>query len=483
MIKIIGRLNFFSFLFILLMVVMPPFDNKVQSAEMYERKSISIFNPANSPFFPAYKEAFVSLGRFDYYPIAAPKSMDLDGFIQAVIQYGKLNAKKQAQSRTLPDLKFKTIVVTKEDVEKIMNSAYIFFPKWSFGQTYIGPRRTDTDKNKKETTTVTVSCYFVLTTNIYDNHFEEVDTISSTKLLTEDLKKEIKPEDSKQTRKYKEEVFQEEIEKARNTPSSVYFKSIALTWQDAMVVGVIPNHVTQARRLDPFIIKSKIVNYDRPRDVIYMTFGENQGIKMDNGYKIILKEQNKRGQTSKEIGFLKVREILKDKSGLQPIIMDKANESDIGGGDQLIEYPKQGFNLYLKAGVAPLSQMAASVTLGVEQDFAEWMNISEFYGILEGSGYFLFDSFKDSPWIVNIGLMKKFYMRQLGIEIGVKSGIMDSISDPDSKLSLTVNPVVGLEYYMTPDVLWALECEYIIPYLESGYKANLLIGTGFKWSF
>ena len=469
-------------------------NHPVYGAELYERKTISIFNPANTYLIDSYKKALIDLGRFDYYPVTAPPSSEIKYFIQAVVDYGKKHAKDQAQSRTLPDLKFKTTIVTKQDVEKIMNSAYIFFPVWNLSPMDISspkienkPKEISKDKNGKEVvakeertiTTIKVTSSFNLNTDIYDNQFNKVDTIVSSTHLQKEIVKEILKTDSKETREQKDDKFKQELNEAENSSPEKYFADKIESSQDTLN----SSQAFQLRSLDMFMIKSKILNFDRNRDVVIMKFGNDQGIGLDQSYKIIQKEEVSGQIKNNEIGFLKTRSILNGQTELQPIIL----KDDISEGEQLIEYPKSGFNARIKSGMYPginpfgsSQSYGAGVSLGGEWDLAETLGLSELYTVFDANGIYT----PGSPilgLLFDIGLEKKFFIRQFGIVLGAKAvmgggfghiGTISSVysgsyagAPEDSSVYLSGfsgggNLSLGLDYHIEVDTIISLEAGY-----------------------
>ena len=183
----------------------------------------------------------------------------------------------------------------------------------------------------------------------------------------------------------------------------------------------------------------------------------------------------------------------------------------------MIEYPKIGYNLVLKALLVPFGMNSGTSTLlyndgfddytitsvqsstsygiggllGLEYDLAEILEIPEFYAIANITGIYTPGS-QFAGFLLDVGLERKFFVRQFGFFVALKGAINGATGEfgkvgignnskadfmyPDSSdttkkvykdssinltgTSLGCSIAGGLDYQMTPDILFSLECGY-----------------------
>jgi len=158
-------------------------------------------------------------------------------------------------------------------------------------------------------------------------------------------------------------------------------------------------------------------------------FGKQSDVELDAGYKVYEEVQGK-GKTY--IGYAKVRKVGDEKA--QPPVSSRAQKiiqkDKIEAGTELHEYPQLLVNGYLRFGIFTLEDVDSGTTssaygplVGVDYDVARFVEIPEVWLRVEGHlgvkpgdpGSFLFYGGQG-------GIVKKFYLRRLGLEIGAMGG-------------------------------------------------------------
>lgn len=250
-------------------------------------------------------------------------------------------------------------------------------------------------------------------------------------------------------------------------------------------------------------------------DRIVLTKGKSHGIELDDRYKIydcvnprcefpqfkkginIARLSIPQKEGLKEIGFLKVRGFDEgDAAILHPLMIYGDAELFTSEGTKLIEYVRRNIDSELMIGLSPISydekafdRLTAifdksvdppkalfmnnfpAITIQGAYDFGPMINISELYSTLGVSWPW------DFPFLTlqaDVGVVKKFFFRNLGITAGLKGGMLfSSVGNPrDSKelgrgdyLSASVMTFggdlkAGLNWYITPDFLVNLDLGY-----------------------
>lgn len=467
------------------------------AAELYQRKTIAVFGAARDrddgspgsggPAPDFLKDAFQSLGRFDYEEIPVRYSDDLYDFLDRYQQRVEDTAADKAARELQPDEKFKEIIVDGDHLERIMRSAYALVPQGRFSHwIQLEPRVTIVDRDGKfyRKTTVTFRSHYTFRLMVYDLAANRsIARYAATYPLDHSLSREVR-------------ISAEEAKKPQKAHLDRSFRDeIALIWlaqprrhllnqAHSRIRGEMPGILKWAKGLDPFIIKSEVLSTDWQQDEIRMAFGKDVGIRTDNGYRVVRRIKREDGGFDvKDVGMIKVRRIEATMSVAQPLIVDEP----FAPGDQLIERPRLDWNMSLKVGLSPFgipeslvsmsegpsfrqraSVVAPAFTLANEYGLGAMTGISELYGLVDatfvaGSPIFGLQG--------ELGLLKKHFQRRWGWYYGGKIGFLHAMASggPATVRGITysstmlsadapgVSGLVGLNYHVTPDLLFTVD--------------------------
>ncbi len=471
------------------------------AAELYQRKTIAVFGAAGGPYgardngepgsggpAPSFlKEAFQSLGRFDYEEIPVRYSDDLYDFLDRYQRRVEDTAADKAARELTPDEKFKEVIVDGEHLDRILRSAYALVPQGRFSNwIQLEPDVTIVDRNGEfyRKTTMTFRSHYAFRLMVYDLAADRsIASYAATYPLDHRISREVrisaqeakKPQKAHLDRSFRDEIALLLIAQPRRH---------LLNQAHSRLRGEIPSILKWARSLDPFILKSAVLSTDWEHDEVRMAFGKDVGIRTDNGYRVVRRVKREDGGfDTRDVGMIKVRRIEATMSVAQPLIVDEP----FVAGDQLIERPRLDWNSSLKAGLSPFVIPSANVALPEGPSFSQpaayfapaltWANeyglgsmtgISELYGLLDAT--FLMGS---PIYGVQgeIGLLKKQFHRRWGWYYGGKIGFVHAMASggsatfrgityPSTTLSADapgIAGILGLNYHLTPDALFTLD--------------------------
>lgn len=474
-----------------LLLAAPSFTPPVAAApdsqiQRYQRKYISFFYPQDYPLNEALANAFQrGFPRFDYHLISTSLSMSFDEFLDQTRAYQEKVAGDIAAGREVKDPRFGDKVVSWSETQKIAKSAYVFVPVWKLGEISIdGPYATDTSKplaaawkiDAKSDASVKMAIW-----NLAGNSPQKVKTISDSWTVTRNqaltipldqvilaaqqynrtaaTKDQIKLSESLSSTQ-REGLLKHLRENTRlNQQMSEIEEQDPYTYMMPSAVKSIGygSVIGSIQRMDEFLIRAEVDNPDMQKDRVSVKLGEGEtakslGIGLDSGYKLV--EYVKGESKPREIGYMKIREI--DKSTLfgQPIIVGR----DFELGDQIVEYPKAGFGINLRGGVnldGSFSKLGGGGGIDLDFDIGPAFGVSELYFDLSG-GYF------NSYFLIEAGLYKKWYWRQLFFDLGLRAG--GSIGDeklsagtPGAGNGFGATGMLGLGFQATPDIAFGID--------------------------
>jgi hypothetical protein len=417
----------------------------------YERKSISYFktyyqvqmDQRHQEVTEKGIRGAVELGRFDYnaIPIEVENINDLAQLIAKYVDQVKLDRAK-AQGRE--DYRFKEKLVTGADLERIINSAYIYTPtvtKFKMERTSKTVHDSKTGQNTTKNywnATVGADVTFYHVTPQYVNGQIDSVQLSVLKII------------SKEATQDKEITILNPEEKAKwgAFDSAVNNPFLGLARQLQVELRTIPEFQLTAQ------VQSSGWNS------VEFEFGKQSDVELDAGYKVY-EEVAGKGKTY--IGYAKVRRVGDEKS--QPPVSSRAqkiiSKEKIEAGTELKEYPQLLVNGYLRFGLLPIDQsdlnadagsMAYGPVAGLELDLARFIAISELW--FSAEGYYAMAS-DASFYGAEGGLVKKFYLRRLALDLGVRGGWSrvtraDEINDGYMQDQFGVTPYGGLELLLAP---------------------------------
>ncbi|HEY9898480.1 MAG TPA: hypothetical protein V6D00_04795 [Pantanalinema sp.] len=428
-----------------------------RAAELYARKTIAVFGERGDPAVAVVRDAFGSMERFDYAAIPVKACDELYTFLDRYEARVAQTAAEQAASRLEPDEKFKEALVDGADVDRIRRSAYALAPAFRFAPWVRAEAETKTiDRNgvRHQQTSVRFSSSFSFHLIVYDvAQRKAIGRYADSDKLTYTVTKEIAETDSRETRAHKEARFIADLLALEEGGPRARLYDQAVR----RLGGMAASAVVWARKLDPFLIKSRVITADLSRDQVRMQFGKDLGVRTDHAYRVVRKRRQADDTFRLDpIGYLKVRTVEATSSLAQPLLVDEA----FGEGDQLLEMPRHDVYPGLRLGLSPLQGYVPAVNVPVEFDFGPWSGISELYGVVEGT---LLGGLPTYGLQGEIGLVKKEFRRAWGWYYGAKVGVLRAQAsttpiagyDTGAIHAVTAGAglTTGLNYHLSPDVL------------------------------
>ena len=384
----------------------------------YERKSISYFktyyqvqmDQRHREMMEKSIRGAVELGRFDYnaIPIEVENINDLAQLIAKYVDQVKLN---RAKAQAKEDYRFKEKLVTGADLERIINSAYIYTPTVTKFQleritktvhdTMTG--QTTTKNYWKATIGADVTFYHVTPQYVND----QIDNVQLSVLQT--ISKEATQDKEISVINPEEKAKWGAFDSAVNDP----------------FLGLARQIQVELRKIPEFQLTAQVQSSSW--NSLEFEFGKQSDVELDAGYKAYEEVQGK-GKTY--IGYAKVRKVGDEKA--QPPVSSRAQKiiqkDNIEAGTELHEYPQLLVNGYIRLGFLPIDQSklesgasstAPALIGGLEYDLARFTNISELWFNAEGYIAMASDAYF---YGAEGGFVKKFYIRRLALDLGVKGG-------------------------------------------------------------
>jgi hypothetical protein len=451
--------------------------------EEYDRKSISIFKMDRTPgsitaaqtdvdqIYNAVFKKFTNMGRFDYNPIPAGVTNASELF-EIVKEYTATKIEERAAKQW--DIKneyYGTNFVTGENVDKIMNGAYILFPRLTVF--------TVAKKKKGDDFTANV-CVSV---DIYEG--KNTGTVENPE-WTPELVKTINASGSN--------AFGNLFDLNLNPKKANKRKKAIKSATNGMLLFL----EKELKKVDAFKIKALVTKAEPKKDKIAFNFGKNVGVKVDDAYTMGYFQKNKKGkQVFVETGFMKVRKV-KDKESVSQllIVTNPKNEKEddlFNEYDQCYEYPLVGLNIFVQGGVNSFKYwsdtdytagdselqeetMSPYFGLNMEYDVAKYIKVPELYlnasidlqalelgnyTYVDDWGFSQTDEFTTSTIIAEFGFTKKIFSRRLGYYFGADFGYMLMTfevegDEEESYYSVGGKVKTGINYMISKQVLFDL---------------------------
>ena len=448
--------------------------------QRYQRKYISFFYPQDYALNEKLSSSFASdFPRFDYHLTSTSLGVSLPQFLGQVRAYQADNAGEIAAGKTLADQRFGDKVVSWTETQKIAQSAYVFVPRWRFGALELeGPYPEDDDHPEKDWYMHAVSDvdldmevynlkkaalvpeYNV--TNRWEAERKKAVRISGSLVkqaaaaassLTDpiDISEKLGSGDRARVLKalYKNRSFANAAQQVLRQNPEVYMMSTAVA---QLSMGSI---IQQIQSLDAFLIRAEITEPDMQKDQITIQLGEGEtadrlGIRTDAGYKVIEYVSQGDAFQRREVGFMKIRERNSTELVGQPIIVGR----DFELGDQVVEYPQQGFGLNLRGGgIYQLSPESFGGSIGLDLDInlGPLADLSETYITLSGAYLGVPNTF--SGGLVELGIQKKWFFRQFILAAALRGGG----AFDDELRGAGVTGLLGFHWQQNPDFGYGLD--------------------------
>ncbi|MBN2790034.1 MAG: hypothetical protein JXR69_07580 [Candidatus Delongbacteria bacterium] len=455
--------------------------------EEYDRKSISIFKMDVTPaaitatqsdvqmIYDAVFQKFTNMGRFDYNPIPAGVTNASELF-EIVKEYTATKIEERAAKQW--DIKneyYGTNFVTGENVDKIMNGAYILFPRLNAFAV--------TKKKKGDDFTASVS----VSVDVYAG--KNTGTVENPQ-WTPELVKTINASGSNALGS----LFDINLNPKKKDKRSEAIKSATN--------GMLLFLEKELKKIDAFKIKALVTKAEPKKDKIAFNFGKNVGVNVDDAYTVGY-FMNKGGkQEFVETGYMKVRKVDDKESTSQLLIVtNPKNEKEddlFNEYDQCYEYPLVGLNIFVQGGMnsfkfwsedadftsTPIVDLEEeSITafggLNLEYDIAKFVKIPELYinatydflpvelgNITEIVNSVLYTyEYSVTTGIAELGFTKKFFSRRLGWYFGADVGYMMMSFDQgddttNDYYSVGGKAKVGINYMLDKQLLFDLGAGY-----------------------
>ena len=484
--------------------------------EKYDRKSISIFKTdvkvSAKPFMTnkyakqihkGIFQKFKNLGRFDYNPIPAGVSNPEELF-RIVKEYTATKIEERAGKQW--DIKneyYGTNFVSGENVDKIMNGAYILFPSID-----VFTLTSFKDKDKKTQYT----CVLTISVKIYSG--ENTGSVENPDWKPK-LIKTISASGTNRGLGLGSLMNFANLKKKNPKKEAV----------DDALSAMLLFLEKDLKNVEAFKIKAMVTEAKPKKDIIKFNFGKNVGVNLDDAYQIGYYQKTKAGkQKFVETGYMKVRDIKKEESRGQLLIVTNKygdKEEDLFNEyDQVIEYPLVGLNFQLGGGIASFKsfddidndtsepqETSTSISFGLEAQYniAKFVKISELY--LNVSADFLLTSAEAkidyldetfeielTTFVYEIGFKKKFFIRRVipyfGVNFGyemlhaddkdnMSGGFVEDLTSIGVTPNLGLNILVSKGLYLDINAGWRIYSELIDEDGENFMQGNYTKDEGF----
>ncbi len=442
--------------------------------ERYQRKYVSFFFPQDVPLNRTLTSLLTTaLPRFDYYREVTPLSGDLPTFLAQVQAFQQEKAGEIAADKENASTRFGDKVITWSETQKIANAAMVFSPSWALGAIRADALTPTVAKNPNADWYLEIASPASLQLKIYTlqagqaelytTRHHSWDARNERALLIPadvikalaanfspplDLKQDVSAADrgkllaQLRTTNWGPSIQNLERQDPYETMMNAAVSSLPLS-SLLFMHGI--------RQLPLFMIKAELGTADSVTDRVEVLLerGEDAnrlGIGIDHGYKVIEKVQQGERWIDREVGYLKVRERKGEKLIGQPILVGRPFEL----GDQVIEHPKLGLGINIRGGGSiPGDWVDGTFGLDLDIGLGPLFGASEWY--LSGSGMLL-GSF--GP-IVEIGLQKKWFQREVIWALGARGGMVVTGQGSPSGFGATV--LGGLHRQMTPDFVLGVD--------------------------
>ncbi|MBN2857281.1 MAG: hypothetical protein JXN63_02660 [Candidatus Delongbacteria bacterium] len=410
----------------------------VLSAQMeeYDRKSISVFKldvldgasmatdqDVNLVYDMVFKK-FTGMGRFDYNPIPAGVT-DPAQLFSIVKEYTATKIEERAAKQwNIKNEYYGTNFVTGENVDKIINGAYIFFPTL---ETFVVTKKKDSD-DFTASMSVILEVYSAENKGTVESPVWEPVLVTSVRAAGSNAMGALFDFNLKGEKKDKR---YEAVKSATN----------------AMLLFL----EKEVRKIDAFTIKALVTKAEPKKDKISFNFGKNVGVNLDDAYRVgYFVRDDKAGQKFVETGFMKVRKVKEKESESQLLIVTnpkrEKEESLFNEMDQVYEYPQVGLNIFFNAGANSFKYwsdveagqsiedaeelVSPFVGVNLEYNVAKYIGISELYlnvsadALLAQLGNVGVNEFETSTAVLEFGITKKFFSRKIAYYFGIDGGYM-----------------------------------------------------------
>ncbi|PIQ28493.1 hypothetical protein COW36_13050 [bacterium (Candidatus Blackallbacteria) CG17_big_fil_post_rev_8_21_14_2_50_48_46] len=479
-----------------------PAPTRAAELEEYQRKYISFYQLRPVPYDKYVIQGFQKeLPRFDYRLLGTGGRGNLLEFLNLVKKYQLENAGQMAANQENDNVKIGDKVVSWSDTKRIMESAYVFATDWSWGEVDLGHLRR---KSKNSNTwLIDLEADLQMKLDIYKLSGSQPE-LYSQQATSWKISKTYELSNFNEILRIVKEATGDAVDPDNVLVQPLIVEVIKKIPFYAQLLNMNPEAslraeaekkladdgstglTTEIKRLNDFILKNQIDSADMAQDQVTVKLSGTEtvdtlGIGLDQGFKVIEYRMQNGQEVPVDVGFTKVRELANSQFRLQPIIVGR----DYEAGDQMIEYPKTGAGIGFSLGTVPLgfegqeqNMFVPQASLDIEYSLAQASGVSELYFTFLGgmampqqanlsqatvpTGRSVDAGASVLPFDLEIGLMKRWYMRQLIFSLGLRGGalagtLLGSGLDPTpTALGLGGTLLAGLHYQATADMILGL---------------------------
>ncbi|RME19446.1 MAG: hypothetical protein D6806_18280 [Deltaproteobacteria bacterium] len=439
-----------------------------QTQQRYQRKSITYLGIKVWPGVRASAEHLalveriirskIELPRFDYNSVNIGSSTSLDQFISTLREFVKKRAVDRAAAEAEYEARFKQARVYMKDIDRIMNSAYLYQINVKGLSVYRGKCP------EKKLLALAMGCVpgaegmlAKLDASVTFWHANLIDESKPPYKLIKEV--------THDTAWGFAELALEVLKNPDKLPQVMHSAGLTATQKAA---SWLAEWLSKGMKQIPdFKLKTPV--QAALSDGVEFMLGKGEGVRMDDTYEVA--EFNAAGKKSL-IGYVKVRKIgdAKGTGEGTPSYAEKVKEKrKFVGGEQLFEHPMIG----LSVGASFIFEFAVKDVLGqdgaglypggavyVDYDLAPLFNWPEFYVSTEVD--FLYVPTDYTGWSVYLihgmaGFKKKWYAESLIFTLGLRGGISyyqvetGFGSYEGDSIGAGADAYFGIEYYIIPE--------------------------------
>ncbi len=480
-----------------------------QTTAKYQRKSITYLGISAAPGVAINEDQMgvvakairngVELKRFDYNEVDLQKIGSIDDLVQQLKGYVKEAASNRAAAEAEYEARFKSARVYFKDIDRIMNSAYLYDIKvMAFG---ISPFVCPTDARQalamkctpgassmQAQVNATVSFYRANLTDDTKPTYSLLKDLSwSPQTASESYESVPMPPPASAGRAAQEGYRAALAAYHQRLPRLQYDAGLEAAAKASSALAEFLSK--ELKQVPEFQLLTPVIG--ALSDGVEFMLGSNEGLGLDDTYEVT--EFDVTG-TKSLIGYVKVRTV-GSATGTgegNPTYAEKVKEKHrFVGGELLVEHPMVGVSV----GVSGIFEVAyrnlipqhetklgfyPGVGFYVDKDIANLIKWTETYISIEGDVLFLLKDVNDQGWYLvhgMLGFKKKWYINSFVLSAGLRGGISYYINGDYSgdKLGGGGDIVFGAEYYIKPEFSVFLKVAgrfFTNPVEETGLKTS-----------
>ncbi len=401
----------------------------------------------------------IEMRRFDYNPVEVPGNTDLEALAKLVKEYVDMVKVDRAKAEAQMDWRFKDLVITAEDIRKIANSAYIYWPEVKKFNVIVSPTR------RKDEVRLAITVKLGVKVNYYRVDFETGKPIKIAEIYEEHAESGVVGEIELLPLPFPLSLLSPSVE-ILETPWDTFARCSekAIYWISKKI-----NKAT--RKIPDFTLHARIASKSIAE--VFSPLQEKDGVYLDSDFAVVEEVEGEEGKISqRRVGWVRARKIADGKTQELSSFQILSGSPQIG--QKIVEYPLVGIGLLLEGIHSPASSILVNdpefekiegkggtgISLLGRINFATafGVKISELY-LLGGPHILFVNGGLDAGG--NIGLKKKFYViRYLAASpefLFNISFLYVGLTKKDTKeiysgrgVSLGIVPKVHLEWFLHP---------------------------------